>query len=282
MSVTPTTLEGHDIELVRTVPTGRFRHALFDFDGTISLLREGWQQIMAPVCVEAICGDNAPTPEVVQAVEVMIDETTGIQTIFQMERLVEMVRSFGLVPEADILDAPGYKEIYNTRLMEPVNARIARIASGEVPSEDFVLRGALAMVKALHDRGLTLYIFSGTDRDDVRNEAGVLGAAPYFDEIWGALPSVEEYSKEKVLRELIAAHGLEGSEVLIVGDGPVEIRNGRDHGCVTIGVASDEVAGHGWDESKRTRLRNAGADILVPDFGEQAALLGFLLGEGTA
>jgi phosphoglycolate phosphatase-like HAD superfamily hydrolase len=275
-------LQGHDIEVIRAVDTGRFRHALFDFDGTISLLREGWQQIMAPVCVDAICGQNAPTPEVVQAVERMIDETTGIQTILQMERLVEMVRAYGLVPAEKILDPYGYKDIYNDRLMEPVNARIAAIQSGDAERERFLLRGAVDFVRALHARGLTLYIFSGTDRHDVQNEAEVLGVAAYFVEIWGALRTVEEYSKEKVLKELMAAHALEGSEVLIVGDGPVEIRNGHDHGCVTIGVASDEGAGHGWEEAKRARLRNAGADILLPDFGEQDALLAFLFNEPGA
>jgi phosphoglycolate phosphatase-like HAD superfamily hydrolase len=272
----PPALDGHDVEVVRPVATGRFRHALFDFDGTISLLREGWQQIMAPVCVEAICGDNAPTPEVVMAVEAMIDETTGIQTILQMERLVEMVRAHGLVPPDKILDAHGYKDIYNDRLMEPVNERIGQVQTGEKAPKAFLLKGAVEFVRALHERGLTLYIFSGTDRDDVRNEAAVLGVADYFDEIWGALRTVEEYSKEMVLKELIAAHDLEGSEVLIVGDGPVEIRNGHDHSCVTIGVASDEVAGHGWDAAKRERLRKAGADILLPDFGEWEALLAFL------
>lgn len=280
--MTPAALEGRDIEIIRPVETGKFRQALFDFDGTISLLREGWQEIMAPVCVEAICGTSAPSPEVVQAVEHMIDETTGIQTILQMERLVEMVHAHGLVPPDQILDAHGYKEIYNDRLMEPVNARIAQVQSGGKAREDFLLRGALDFVKALHARGITLYIFSGTDRHDVRNEAAILGAADYFDEIWGALRTVEEYSKEKVLKELMAAHDLEGSEVLIVGDGPVEIRNGHDHGCVTIGVASDEVAGHGWDASKRTRLEKAGADILVPDFGEAEALLAYLFAENGA
>ena len=278
----PAALQGHDIEVVRPVKTGRFKHALFDFDGTISLLREGWQRIMAPVCVEAVCGSNAPTPEMVQAVERMIDETTGIQTILQMERLVEMVREHGLVPDDEILDPYGYKDIYNDKLMEPVNERIAQIQSGARSQDEFLVRGAVAFLKALHARGLTLYIFSGTDRHDVRNEAAILGVADLFDEIWGALRTVEEYSKEKVLQELMAAHSLEGEQVLIIGDGPVEIRNGHDHGCVTIGIASDEVAGHGWDGAKRERLRNAGADILAPDFSEQDALLAFLFNESGA
>ena len=121
-------------------------------------------------------------------------------------------------------------------------------------------------------------MFSGTDRDDVRNEAAKVGAAHYFNEIWGAVPSIEDYSKEKVLKEIIAMHGLHGTEVMTVGDGPVEIRNGKENGCITIGVASDETKCHGLDELKRERLIRAGADILIGDFSEGPALIDYLQG----
>lgn len=270
-------LPGTQIEIINEIEQGRLKHALFDFDGTISILREGWQGIMAPVMVEMICGNTEPTQAIRDEVTRVIDETTGIQTIFQMEKLVEMVRAHGLVPEDKILDAPGYKQIYNDRLMVPVNERIARLESGELTIEQATVRGSLDFVSKLHQKGVTLYVFSGTDRDDVRNEAAKVGAAPFFDEIWGAIPSVEDYSKEKVLKEIIASHNLHGTEVMTVGDGPVEIRNGKENGCITIGVCSDEVRGFGWDDSKRERLIRAGADILIPDFGEADALLNHLL-----
>ncbi len=270
-------LPGTQIEIIHEVERGRLKHALFDFDGTISVLREGWQHIMAPVMVEMICGDTTPTPDIVDEVNRVIDETTGIQTIFQMQTLVEMIRAHGLVPEEKILDPYGYKEIYNDRLMVPVGQRIAKLESGELSVEQATLRGALDFVRMLRDTGVTLYVFSGTDREDVRNEAAKVGAAPYFDEIWGAVRSIEEYSKEKVLKEIIATHQLHGVEVMTVGDGPVEIRNGKENGCIAIGVASDEVVGHGWDERKRERLIRAGADIMIADFGEGRALLDYLL-----
>ena len=34
-------LPGMEIEIINEVERGRIRHVLFDFDGTISLLREG-------------------------------------------------------------------------------------------------------------------------------------------------------------------------------------------------------------------------------------------------
>jgi len=270
---------GTNIEVLHETQRGKIKHALFDFDGTVSLLREGWQGIMAPVMIEMICGDTEPTPDIIEEVNRVIDETTGIQTIFQMQKLVEMVRGHGLVPEDQILDAYGYKDIYNDRLMVPVNERLARLETGDLTVEQATLRGALDFLQMLHDRNVTLYVFSGTDQHDVRNEAGKVGAARFFDEIWGAVRSVEEYSKEKVLRELIAKHDLHGAEVMVVGDGPVEIRNGKEHGCITIGVCSDEVNGHGWSDEKRVRLSKAGADMLIPDFSQAEALMSYLFCE---
>ena len=42
-----------EIEIVNPdLPRGRFRSALFDFDGTLSLIREGWPQVMIPMMTE--------------------------------------------------------------------------------------------------------------------------------------------------------------------------------------------------------------------------------------
>jgi len=180
------------------------------------------------------------------------------------------------VPGERILDAHGYKQIYNDRLMAPVRERIARLQRGELTLDQIRVRGAVDFLELLKKQGVTLYVFSGTDRDDVRNEAHVVQVDQYFVEIWGALRTYEESSKEKIIRELIAQHGLSGPEVLAIGDGPVELRNVNEYWGIALGVASDEVRGHGWNEKKRERLLRAGADILVPDFGEAAALAAFL------
>jgi phosphoglycolate phosphatase-like HAD superfamily hydrolase len=269
-------LPGTEIEILNDTPRGQIRHVLFDFDGTISLLREGWQGIMGPVCIEMICGEAPVTAEVEQAVYDMIDETTGIQTIFQMERLVELIRSFGYVPEDQIRDPASYKQEYNDRLMVPVRKRIAKLAEGTLTIDDVTVRGSLAFLRQLSDKGLNMYVFSGTDQEDVRTEARDVQAASFFQEIWGALPSVEEYSKDKVIKDIIAQHELHGAEVLAIGDGPVEIRNVKANGGIAIGVASNELTGHGWDEQKRERLVKAGADILIPDFTEGEALVRYL------
>lgn len=269
-------LPGTQIEIIRERERGHFRHALFDFDGTISLLREGWQQVMAPVMIKAISGPTAPTPEIEQAVRNYIDESTGINTILQMEHLVRMVREFGRVPEDQILDAYGYKEIYNNRLMKVVEERIAQLEAGRLSLEEATVRGAVDFVKRVHAKSLHMYVFSGTDQPDVQRECTLVGVAHYFEEVLGALRTYEESNKEKILKDLIARHNLRGVEVLVVGDGPVEIRHGNQNDCVTVGLASDEIRGYGWNERKRQRLIRAGADILIPDFLEGEALFNYL------
>ena len=161
-----------DIRIINSgIRTGHIKQAIFDFDGTISILREGWEKIMEPVMIESICGSHEPAQEIVEHVRRFINETTGIQTILQMEGLVGMVKEYGLVPEKDILDAWGYKKIYNDRLMVPVRKRIQQLQSGEKSVEDFTLRGALDFCRKLHVKGVTMYLASVTDRSDVQNEA---------------------------------------------------------------------------------------------------------------
>ena len=38
--------------------TGHIKHALFDHDGTISTLRQGWEAVMEPMMIKAILGDK--------------------------------------------------------------------------------------------------------------------------------------------------------------------------------------------------------------------------------
>lgn len=277
----PVYVPGTEIEIVTPdIERGRIRYAVFDFDGTVSILREGWQNIMAPVMIDAIRGDHPVTPKIEEAVREYIDESTGIQTILQMERLVEMVHEFGLVPKEKILDAWGYKAIYNDALMVPVRKRIAELQSGKKTLEQATLRGARDFLRKLYERGITIYLASGTDRDDVRNESHAVQVDQWCKGgIFGALRSIEEYSKDKVIKEILRDYDLHGSELFIAGDGPVEIRNAKDNGALAIGVASDEVRGHGLNAEKRRRLIRAGADILIPDFGEHDKLLRYLFNE---
>jgi hypothetical protein len=87
--------------------------------------------------------------------------------------------------------------------------------------------------------------------------------------------------KRMVLDRILREIGPENAAHMITfGDGPVEIRETRKRGGITVGVASDEVKRCGIQPEKRTRVIRAGAHVVIPDFTELEALLG-LLGIGS-
>jgi rfaE bifunctional protein kinase chain/domain len=278
--------ENSEIELCYPLSSweaGKIKHAVFDHDGTISVLREGWEKVMEPVMIKAILGDQYTTADetlyqkVVNRVVEFIDKSTGIQTIVQMEGLVEMVSEFGLVPPGKILDTFGYKKIYNDSLMEMVNKRIAKYEKEELEVSDYTLKGAVQFLQSFRDMGITLYLASGTDREDVLNEAKALGYADLFNGgIYGAIGDVKKYSKKIVLNKIIKENHLHGSELVTFGDGPVELRECRKVGGIAIGVASDEIRRYGLNTEKRTRLIKAGAHVIIPDFTQPGKLLELL------
>ena len=278
--------EGTEIELCREPSTlGRIRHAVFDHDGTISTLRQGWEQIMAPVMIKAILGDEYETADETlyhkarNRVLDYINDSTGVQTIVQMEALVEMVGEFGVVPADRILDKFGYKQIYNDALMELVNKRIGKFKRGELDINDYTIKGAVELLMALKQRGVKLYLASGTDRQDVVAESEALGYAELFDGgIYGSVGDIARYSKKMVIEKIMTENHLQGPELAVFGDGPVEIRECRKRDGISVGVASDEIRRHGLDVEKRTRLIKAGAHILTPDFSESKSLLQLLFG----
>ena len=288
-------LRDTDLEIVEPLPAEvDLRFAVFDHDGTVSTLRQGWENVMAPVMIKAILGDQFQTADsalfdtVQRRVQEFVEQSTGIQTILQMDGLVEMVAEFGIVPEAQRLDAFGYKAVYNEALMQMVDGRTARIARGELAPGDFIMKGTVEFLGALRERGVTLFLASGTDEADVVREAEALGYASLFDGgIFGAKPGSRADSKEAVIRDIIAGIGRRGDSgagaqvisTMVAGDGPVEIRLARRHGGLALGVASHEERRFGLNESKRRRVIRAGAHAVVPDFSQWRRWLGFLFRE---
>ncbi len=267
------------IEVIRTPGGRRFTCALLDFDGTVSLIRQGWQDVMVPMMVEALAPLNHGMSESVlrEMVREDVDVLTGRQTIYQMIRLAERVRQFGGTP-ADPLE---YKRDYHRRLMARIEHRRAALAEGKAPPERFLLRGARAMLEALRQRGLKLYLTSGTDEPYVVEEARLLDVARYFGgEIHGARDDYKTFSKAMVIQRILRDNAVVGADLLGIGDGFVEITETKAVGGYAVGVASDEAAGGGAVEPwKRDRLLAAGADMIVPDFAELPAILAALFGQ---
>jgi rfaE bifunctional protein kinase chain/domain len=109
---------GTGIEIVRPLPQGLdIRACIFDHDGTLSTLRQGWEGIMNAMMLRAVLGRKAALLDeeiaggIQSDIRQYIEQTTGAPTLVQMQGLVERVRTSGYVDEHQILDAAGYKEI---------------------------------------------------------------------------------------------------------------------------------------------------------------------------
>jgi phosphoglycolate phosphatase-like HAD superfamily hydrolase len=278
-------IDGTEIEACcRPIPPlARVRHAVFDHDGTISTLRQGWERIMEPMMIRAILGERYATADetlyqrVVHRVRDYIDKSTGIETLVQMEALAGMVAEFGIVPASDILDVAGYKAIYNDALMAVVDGRLAKFRRGELDLDDFTVKGAVPFLRALRAMGVTLYLASGTDHDDVGREAEALGYAGLFDGgIYGALGRGQAHAKRRVIQRILNENGLDGSRLAVFGDGPVELRESRKRHGAAIGIASDEVRRYGLNPDKRARLVKAGAHLVMPDYSQAERVLALM------
>ena len=271
----------HMLEIIHPLKKDRRRlkAVLFDFDGTLSTLRCGWETVMSAMIREILAAglpaQQDPSGQLTgleEKIAAYIDASTGIQTIFQMQWLAGQVAAQGRTP----LDPWEYKAEYNRRLMQTVALRREAVQSGKAAAEQYLVAGSRVFLDALRDRGITLYVASGTDQPDVAAEAGILGLAHYFKEIVGAPLGQMRCSKEQVVRQLLQASDLLGEELAVIGDGKVEISIACESGALALGVASDEKALSGVNPDKRRRLVAAGAHAITGDFLASEDILDWL------
>src|SRR5437867_10143094 len=85
---------------LRFAPRPQISHVLLDFDGTLSLIRQGWPEVMAPMFVEMLPRQPGETDADVH--RLMLDDImrlNGKQTIYQMIQLAERIRERGGQPK---------------------------------------------------------------------------------------------------------------------------------------------------------------------------------------
>ena len=258
-------------------PRPGITHVLFDFDGTLSLIREGWPDVMVPMFAEFVPAREGETLE--QRRRLCFEDImrlNGKQTIYQMIQLAERIRERGGQPEEPLW----YKHEYLRRLEVRISGRKDGIRSGALAREDFLVHGSRGLLEALRGRGLSLYLASGTDERYVKEEAALLGLSEYFGpHIYGALDDYKNFSKKMVIERILREQAIAGASLLSFGDGYVEIQNTREVGGLAVAVASDEAHnGSGrFDEWKRQRLLGVGAQVVIPDFRDAEALLTTIL-----
>ena len=269
-------LEGTEIEIHNQIITGNIHHAVFDFDGTISLIRDGWQNVMVPMMVEFLQTetDTTETQEALEAIVVeFVDRLTGKQTIYQMMQLAEEIEKRGGTAQEPL----SYKDVYNQRLLPIVEERIAGLSEGNISAESLRVHKSLEFIQSLQELDVQCYLASGTDVEFVKNEAELLGVAKFFSGgIYGALREYKKFSKAMVIQKILTDFNLSGSELLIIGDGYVEIENAKAVSAIAVGVASVEDNIYNMNADKRERLIRAGADIIIPDFREGNKLISYL------
>jgi len=255
----------HNIEIINPrISTGLIKFAIFDFDGTISLIREGWQQIMIPMMVEILMAtpDHESRADIQQLVRTYVTDTTGKQTIYQMIRLAEEVEKRGGVAGDPLV----YKEQYHDLLMLRIVDRLKGLRTGSINPEEMVVPGALDALQQITQAGVVCFLASGTDEKYVLDEATLLGITPYFQGIYGAQDDYKTFSKRMVIQKIIDDHQLSGPELVAFGDGYVEIEDTKAVGGIAVGLATDEAGRSGIDAWKRERLIASGADVIMPDF----------------
>ena len=265
------------IEIVCPVEfTNPPEYALFDFDGTLSLVREGWMDVMIPMMVEVLLetGTGESRAQLHSLVYKFVTELTGKQTIYQMIRLKEEVALRG----GNSADPLEYKHEYHNRLMERINSRREGLRTGRNTPADMLVPGSLDLLNALEQKGVKMYLASGTDEGYVREEAALLEIDSYFGEnIYGAIDDYRSFSKAQVIRNILNNEDVVPSKLVGFGDGYVEILNVKEAGGTAVGVASDEAGRSGKPDSwKRERLIGVGADLIVPDFRHHEDLVEYL------
>ena len=256
-------------------PRPEISHVLFDFDGTLSLIRQGWPEVMVPMFVEMLPLQTGESPAARrQLVFEDIMRLNGKQTIYQMIQLAERIRSAAA--------SRANRCLVQARVPAPpddasasTGARTACAVAPSGPTNCWSTARARCLDE-LQRRGLPLYLASGTDEVFVKQEAELLDVARYFGpHIYGARTITRQFSKKMVIDRILRENRIAGGQLLAFGDGYVEIQNTKEVGGLAVAVASDEAHnGSGrMDEWKRQRLLGVGADVVIPDFRDASRRL---------
>jgi phosphoglycolate phosphatase len=264
-------------EVIRPYPAPvNLRVAIFDFDGTLSLIRSGWVEIMLSLFVSEVksLGTGEREEELRERFEDVILQLTGKETLYQMEALVDAVAARGGRPAS----AAEYKERFLSELMQVAESRVTEIRSRTGSVDQFLVPGARRLLDWLEEQGIVLYLASGTDDDQVKEEASALDISRYFGpRMYGARNDGGGFTKAALVRYLLADEGYKPAELVAFGDGFVEINEVSKSCGLAVGVATDEPECRRVDERKRKHLIVAGANYIVPNYSDISELMDLLL-----
>lgn len=136
--------------------------------------------------------------------------------------------------------------------------------------EDFLIPGSKEFMRYLHDNGIKNYFVTGAVVDksieppmgmyeEVLGLGFEIGEGKEVENIYGSTWE-EKIPKEEVMKRLVKELGINGENVLVVGDGRSEITAGVSLGAVTLSILPKEA--------KRQRELHAelGTNMIVCDY----------------
>ncbi len=268
------------LETIRAASAAQTRVVLFDFDGTLSLIRSGWMDVMVPMMVEILrdLHTGESDLELRTVVEDFVWRLTGKETLYQMMELADQVTRRGGTP----LNPLVYKRMYLDRLWDVIRDRVEELRAGRCSPDKYLVPGTRRLLETFRARGFEMYLASGTDEEFVKDEAALLDITRYFEgRIFGALDDLASFSKQLLVKRILAMPGVRGEQLLAFGDGYVEIEEVKKVGGVAVGVATAEPECAVIDRWKRQRLIGVGADYIIPNYNCHDELMQALFSAGS-
>ncbi len=262
------------IEII-TRPATSFRLAAIDFDGTMSLIRIGWQHVMHGVMKAALL-PYFPSPATIDT-EIFgyIARSTGQPSIIQMAWVDEQVIMHG----GPAYGAQHYLDQFSAALRAQIDAKVDTIHD-DISADAVMVPGARAFLQLLRDHGIHIALVSGTEHHHLIRESAALRIDQFFDAgIYGPGHHDPGFTKSDAIDRLCQRLHIPAGALLSVGDGPVEIHAGKALAGYSLAVASHEVSG-GLDLHKREHLIAAGADAVIAHFRELNEIKALLFSQG--
>lgn len=254
------------------------RLVIWDFDGTVSLLRAGWAEIMSGLFLEkwrATVAPQAPDAEQARLQQDLL-RLNGHPPIHQMMDFADQVRRRGGTPESP----EAYHQAFQERLSRRIQERLeeSRLQGGDAG----LVPGARRLLECLQQAGVQQHLLSGTARTDLLVEVTELRLTTFFPppHIHGPGPDDTTFRKAFVMEQLQRSTGFSPNEIACIGDGRVEMVEANRLGFFTLGVACPETElphdPGALDPSKLAILQEAGAQSILRDYLDTSACLHFL------
>jgi len=244
-------LENAGLEIVKDVKRGGFKVAVFDWDGTLSLIRAEWPRILSSLIAEIIAGRLSPEDDPVEiirddtkSVRAYLKETAGAPTLDQIKGYLERNNHLEHLKDKD-LDrlSRTWLDEYNRRLNRFVEEEVVPKA-GDNP-EDYRVAGALKFVKKFREQGIKCYVLSGGNEKDLNDtDVPLLGFDGLFELVLGTDGTIERelgsYDKGVGLEWIMKREGIEDpGEVVVIGDGAAEISFARKLGIPSVALIEE-------------------------------------------